>query len=199
MSEPATRENVIHEDGFRIDAETGEVLDLYDYPANVGAKLANTLGGQPWQPETHDDADWLLEKMSVIDGDILALEARKEALVRHMDAQIAGKRRRRDFLVWRFGPALAEFARRTLESTGNKGRTVHLTHGTVGFRKSRATVQILDMDAAVKWAEANAPDALIVTKKVNKTDIAGVAPETAPWLERHAAEDRFNIDTGVGK
>lgn len=182
MQSPESTTTVV--DGFIVSTETGEVLGMEER-------------GQQWLPENTRDVDWILGLLADADANILAIDARKQALLTNLEAQQADYERRRKYLLWRFENAIKKVA--TDELVGASTRTLKLDHGQVSFRKTPGKFQILDMEAAVNWAEANKPEAVVVKRSVLSSTISADAPEVAEWLERTPPGENCAIKTGVGE
>lgn len=139
------------EDGTPYEVETGEILD----PQNPDVQLAMDANPPPqaiadrFEVQDEDGAEWVLERLSEIDATLAALEARKAAVVRQMEAIIKEARRRRDWWHVRFAGSLIDFARSTLGKT----QTRRFTHGTISFRKAKGRREILLPDEAAAFVE----------------------------------------------
>lgn len=169
----AVRPTYVDGDGYVVDAETGEVLGR----ADVAAKF---------EVRTREDADWTLRLRSEIEGDIAGIDARLRAMTEHLLAQRAAQVRRLSWWEWRFRPSLVEFARSCLKG---KSRTAQFDWGRVSFRATKGTRQIVDMQAAVEYVQAFAPEKVKVVRTVNLEAVDAARREA----ERAAGEPEVGL------
>ncbi len=105
-----------------------------------------------------------------------------------------------DGLLWQFGAALADFARR--ETEGTKRRSVRLLNGQIGFRTKPAAFTVADDAAALVWVRENLPavlrvdrrafaDVLAVTEEGNA--VHGQTGERLAFVTVQPAEDVFFV------
>lgn len=176
-------ENEIISGDYLVDAETGEVLGLAEIkPAFI--------------VDSKDAAEWVLERMSECDGEILALTARRDALVKNLNTQIDATRKKRDWLDLRFKGELCFWAGEVL--AGAKQRFVQTAFGRVTFRKTPGSIKVADVVAALDWARKNAPDAVKVTESVVVTPLKGREAELPEGVfEVMAPGESFKVETGV--
>lgn len=174
----------IEVDGYRVNPETGEVVGHAEHD-------------EVWRPQTREEVEWVLERMAEADAEILALDARLAALKSNLEAQRKAQERRLAFLNMRFGADLEKYARESLQATGWKTKTLQLDNGRISFRTSRGTNKIVDMDAAVEWAEIYVPD--IVKKSVNVTDIITETGDLTQlnFIESTPPSETVTITTGI--
>ena len=149
------------DDGYIIDDQTGEIIGTERDQQDL-----------PFQPKTQADMEWLMGKLNEHDAEIAKLEAQRDAINKQIDKmehyhQNAGK-----FLHFRYGQALIEYARHNLPK-GKK--TWHCVFGNVAFRSTRGSVEILNPDGAILWAEKECPQAVKVTKSILKSELKDVA------------------------
>ena len=69
-------------------------------------------------------------------------------------------------LMTLYGGQLQEWARDELARRGGKGKTVYLPAGKVGFRRLRPKLVVVDEGALIEWADANLPNAVVVSRRV---------------------------------
>lgn len=173
----------ITEDGYVYDIETGEVLDI--------------VAEEHFRPTDRKGVEWVLEKMSVHDAEALAIQARIDALVENLRVQKNKHIKRREFLEYKYGADLQQFARETLEAAGGKSKTATFDHGKVSFRSSKGTRRIADMDAAVNWAiEHGLESAVKVVRSVNVSDLPNDA-DAEPFIEASGPKETASISTGI--
>lgn len=191
---------IVVEHGLRIDANTGEVLGEADR-------------SDEWVPKTREEVERVLDKIGACDAELVAIEARRRALLANLDSQANDIARRREYYVMRYEGALRSFADSALKMTGGKTRTVKLDTGRLSFRTIPASLNIArerKVDA-IAWAKSHAPDAVRVIEDVLITELkatvfaqqgesAGMETLMAqPWIEYRPPMDSFVIDTGIAK
>lgn len=176
--------------GYWIDPETGEVLGVVEPKPE-------------FRVDSRSAAEWVLEKMSAAEAEMLAIQARKKALVEHLEIQRKAAERRRDYLLARFGPELEEFARQEL--AGQKGKTLTLDFGKVSFRAVAGKVTVAD--------ESRAMEAFPEAVKVSTSFLISQVPKAKAEMLRDQGPDALlaagliwvepsesvTIDTGVSK
>lgn len=137
QTEHAEREtqNTIIQDGFIIDADTGEVVGLEKGEFHVTDEAS---------------ADWVLEKMMDAQANAARVQIKRKALLENLDEQERHYKRTYDFLNYRFGRELAEFARRRLEETKAKTKVVKLSFGRLSFRTVRGGLRVADPEKAIQ-------------------------------------------------
>lgn len=189
------------EDGCAFDGQTGELL-------SPDAVLA--LAGE-MPPEAaiafavvdRDSAEWALARRAEIEGRLLALEARKKALVANFDRQIRAAERRLAWWDFRFFADVVGVARSLLKG---RSKTAAFDHGKVSFRACPARYEINDDAAALEWARVYAPRAIKVKEWVTAKDVVAAraeleaeAGERVPlaFLVEHEARESLTIKTGV--
>jgi hypothetical protein len=146
MNEPQTQ---IEENGFLIDAETGEVVGL------AGVKEDFTVTDEK-------SADWVLEKLMDSETQVARLNIKLKALTENIQTQIKAEERKQNFLKFKFGPALEHFARVALE--GKKTKTLPLTFGKLSLRTVKGGLRVADAQKALEWAKNFFPGAIKVTE-----------------------------------
>lgn len=196
------------DDGCLVDLDTGEVL-----PPEAMAELGEALpegrlpdgspAGTIFVVSDRDTADWALARRAEVEARLLALEARKRALVDNLDRQIRAERRRLAWWDFRFWPGVVGVARSLLKG---RSRTAAFDHGKVSFRACPARYEINDADEALAWARVYAPRAIKVKEWVTATDVVAAraeleaeAGERVPlaFLVEHEARESVSIKTGV--
>lgn len=148
------------DDGTPFDDQTGEILD----PSSPAVILAMEASPPPaavsirFEVTDDDGAEWALEKLQDIDGELAYLEAKKAAVVANIDALIRVRERRRQWWFLRFAGSMAEHAKRRLAETRAKGKTYQLQNGKVSFRESAGRREILLADEAAAFVDRWRPD-----------------------------------------
>ena len=186
----AERITAVDSDGFTYDIETGEVLGCEGV-------------ADAWRCESSEDADLALEIRSKIEGDLAGVSARLKAVTEQLHALRRQHERRLAWWEWRFGSALIAFARTQLHG---RARTVRFGWGSVSFRRTAGSRQIVDMAGAVEWVRLYRPDLVQVTERVNlsaideaqqaATEVTG-EDERLPFLVVGEPGETITISTGV--
>jgi hypothetical protein len=181
-------------DGWLTDAETGAVV------GHAGVD-------ERFRVDSPESAEWALEVRAQIEQQIVALDARLEALRANLLALRAEQVRRLNWWDWRFRSQLADFARRML--AGGKRRTWTCAWGRVSFRKSKGRTEILDgcMPEAVAFVRAWEPGRIKVVEMVGVQDVEAVMeairaateeePEKPGWFKHSGETENVTIDTGI--
>lgn len=120
LGEKAVR-NLEVVDDYLIDADTGEVLQH--------------LGKPDFRIDSESAAEWVLEKRADAESRIVALKAKRDAVLANIDREIRHHEGRVKALDYRFGAELEQFARTRL--TG-KRRTWACAYGSVAFKRQAA-------------------------------------------------------------
>jgi len=132
-------------------------------------------------------ADWVVAKVNAAADEIARLNEQHATRVNAI-------KRRHEFLFWRFNDELKRYAAAQLE--GQKRRSVVLPHGTIGFRRVKESLDIIDPDRALAAAKRDIPAAVKVVERLVKTPIYEHLKTTGELLdgcELRAAEDRFYV------
>lgn len=187
---PPPRATDVDADGWVYDVETGEVLGHTDVAEDAGVA-------------TLEEAERLLELRSRVEGRIAGLQARREALVKNLTAQIAAETRRLSWWDCYHRPRLVEYARAHLPK---KGKTWRCAWGKVAFRKSAGTTEILDMAEAVAFVEGLEPSLVKVVKSVGVKAVAEAQriatelfgePPALPFVRSTGETEAVSVETGV--
>lgn len=183
---PATE---VDSDGYIFRVDTGEIVGHVD-------------ATERFRIDSVEAADWALNKRAEIDGLLLALRARRRALLDNMDQLEASLVRRISWWDYRFGSELIGFARTLLKG---KSRTVQFAWGKVSFRATKGRSEILSQTEAVEYVRLYAPDKVKIKESV---DVAGVlaamekardaGDEDKPnWFVQTGADENVTITTGI--
>jgi hypothetical protein len=206
----------VDDDGCVFDLATGELLDqkAIDLLRALPSESDNAIplhaieelesAVAPLTIESRDDAEYALEKLSRIEGRLLGLKARRDALMKNLDAQIRHEQRKLSWWDWRFGSAVKGFARTLLSG---KDRTVRFNFGSVSFRKVNGTPEIIDESGAVEWCKKWNPAVVKVKESVTATNAAKTLEQvrrdledpsySVPFLVFSQDSESVNISTGV--
>lgn len=138
-------------DGYVIDVDTGEVLEL--------------AGRDPaFHVTDRTSAEWVLEKIGQNEAALKALEIRRNQILANLDAQQHEIQRRADWLNLRFGAELREWANRQL--SGQKRKSLKLDFGKIGFRMTHGSVKVFQAEPAVEWLRKFCPRAVQMEPKI---------------------------------
>lgn len=131
-------------DGYRIGPD-GEVLEFMSEPR--------------FAIDSESAAEWVLEKRQDEEARIVALKAKREAILANLDREIRHHEGRVKALDYRFGPELEAFARTRLSG---KRRTWTCPYGSVAFRKQAAKWRWADggKERAIEWARQHKATAI---------------------------------------
>ncbi len=174
---------IIEENGFLIDAETGEVVGL------AGVKEDFTVTDEK-------SADWVLERLMDSETQVARLNIKIKALTENIQNQIKAEERKQNFLKFKFGPALEHFARVALE--GKKTKSLSLTFGKLSLRTVKGGLRVADAEKALEWANKEGFDDAI--KTVESFQISALTPEEKQdiidMIRRGAPEPVIDQETG---
>ncbi len=187
----AARETDVTSDGYIYDTQTGEIVGRADVP-------------EKYEVRSIDDAEFVLRLRSEIEGEVSMWDIRTKALLEQLRAGRAQAIRKLSWWDWKFGLSLVHYARSILS---RKSKTARFAWGSVSFRKTNGTHQILDMDAAVVWMKTFDPSKVKVKESVTVTDILAVRaalakelgeePEHLGWLGSTEPGENVKISTGI--
>ena len=173
----------INKDGYFVNPETGEVV------GHVEASDRFTV-------TDIKSAEWVLAKIQIEEAEAAALETRLRAIAENIGAMKRQHERQREWLLGMYTADLKAFAE--AELVGKKTRTLPTPYGSLSFRASVGSVKITDAEAALAWAEENAPDNIKTTRTVLVTGLKDRADELpADAFEYSPAADKFYIKTGL--
>lgn len=161
---------------YTADALTGEVLSC-DKPR--------------FAVDSADAAEWVMRQLFDTECELVAAIERERALAENIRRLKSRIESRKNALLWRFSPELEHYA--ASELANSRERSIVTPFGSFGFRKSREQREIVDEDAAIAFAEANAPEAVKVTKKV----LVSKLPPGAEGVVTRPPEDKFFVRSGV--
>jgi len=176
-------------EGYILNEETGEIM---------GHALVETQ----FRVDSIGAAEWVLEKMAYEDAAIFALAERERALIENIQAIRRQYERRRQWLEYRFGPELAEFAKQNLP----KGKKTWLCpFGSVSFRKINPKLVIDDASRALETARVECPESIKVEYKILVSQIpeevrqAALDGKPMPGFLVEPESERVYFKTSVGE
>lgn len=187
------------EDGTFVNNQTGEVLSPEQAAAlETDGDKATTL----YRIESRDDAEQALEKRSILEAELLAIEARKKAAIANFDTQITQLKNRIQSWEWHYKNPLIDYAR---DQRRGKLKSVTFDNGTVAWRDSAQSIEIIDDAAAAAWVALYAPERVDVKRSVKLKELkttleeAEADPNTLKFLKVIAACEKTEIKTNVKK
>jgi len=126
---------------------------------------------QPFRIDSPERANWLVRKI---------IEARNYSDRVHAWAMTEQRRAEREEkqLLHLFGRQLEEWARQELAAFNGRRKSIRLPGGTVGYRRVRAKLVIVDPAAVITWAKRNCPDAITRTERISRAAVNSHAAET---------------------
>jgi hypothetical protein len=213
----------VDDEGALFNPSTGELYDLdpegrifleghgWTAVADIRPDSADPeQAGDPITPfiiEDRGSAEWALGRRAEIEAEAVALQARRDAFLKGIDAQLSALRRKLSWWDFRYESGVIGFARTMLKG---KSRTAQLDNGKVSFRTVPGSPQIVDDDAAIEWMKRWAPEKVKVKVWVNATDVVSVRkaadlefendrPTVLPFLVISEARESVRITTGVEK
>ena len=143
-----------------------EIRDFYAYAQSEELSPEDAAdAGRPrerWEPTDLDGADWVLRRIrekeeaaeaiaKPYDSEIRRLEERLEWLKDEKARVARSFEKERDYFLCRFGNSLERVAREFLAC--GKKKSVSLPNGTLAFRKRPASMDVLDPEEALSWAQ----------------------------------------------
>lgn len=137
-----TDQLLIEQDGLLVDPETGEAVEAPSFDADR---------------ITEADVDAMLERIAKAEGERFAAARLLAAGTERLTCELAKAQRKHEWLVSRFRPLLERFLRDNLRG---KSRSINRLYGRVGLRSVRGSVKVVDRDAALAFAEREAPAAI---------------------------------------
>lgn len=182
---------LIEDDGYLIDASTGEVVGE-SAPHDDGRYRLLSDGTRCL---TDDAAEATLERWQAEAAKLAGLKARRAAIITNLDAMEKVVQRRLDWLEASNLSDLDAWCRH--RTAGGKSRSVRTPYGTVGLRKLPARVEITDQEAAIAWAEANDPDRVVITKRLHSAGLATREDLPADAFKVVPPSDRCYVRTGI--
>jgi len=145
-----SNDELIRENGWVIDPNTGEVIGVYGWLEKGVVESEQDL--------------WILQKkMLDVDSLIIGERAQLKRIQEMCEKRIKTLESRRSWMELRYGVTATEVARELLPR--NK-KTYTSPYGEITFRSSKAKVKFTNQEAAVAWARTFAPDAIKTAETV---------------------------------
>lgn len=134
---------------------------------------------QPWQPGTIDEVDWCAQKAAEADHEYRQAVAAAQRQQEKIQAWLADAKTRRDDRVGFFEMHAANYLARLRADELERGvkpdkltKTLKLpSGGRVQARQQPEKVTVLDEEAALAWAEANAAQLVRVKKSLALAEV----------------------------
>lgn len=173
MSEAGLSQQFVIQDGYKIDVETGEIIEVVDAPKKDPKQM--------FQVDDEDSAKWVLKRM--LEAQSKADAVMDDSAVIYAQAVIANAAKLRKphedkvkFLQAMFGQQIIDIARRNLSK--ETGRTWKCLFGSVSFTKTQPNVAVSDQAAAVKYLSREAPTVLRMT-----LDLDALTAPNVQWAQ----------------
>jgi len=165
-------------DGLLVDPDTGEVVGVEKPQFHV--------------TDAHT-AEWLMERLFNIDLDISKEEKRLKALMDNAQSKINDLKRRRNGLMFKYGPELEHYA--LTQAENGKSKTWKCPFGTVSFRSVPSTYKLNDPAAGLAWAKENWPEAVKVEETFLPSLVSREVKEQLTFFERIEGRQAVAIKT----
>jgi hypothetical protein len=118
----------------------------------------------PEQFSVHDakTASWILRKVN---------ESRihRKRVAAWAEREIRRAERDEEFLLFRFGKQLEEWAAREISMLRGRRRSVALPGGTIGFRHVPSSIVIDDDNIVLTWAKEHCVEAVVTVEKLSRS------------------------------
>lgn len=125
--------------------------------------------------------DYLLEKITERRKDVAhaqeVAERRMDMIRSWLTEETAKAEREIEWLEKQIRLSFPQTVDQLRSERDTKKKSVSLPHGTIGFRSSQDTVDVVDEEKALRWAEDSCPDAIKVKRRVLKTPIKKMLAE----------------------
>jgi len=145
-----SNDELIRENGWVIDPNTGEVIGVYGWLEKGVVESEQDL--------------WILQKkMLDVDSLIIGERAQLKRIQEMCEKRIKALESRRSWMELKYGVTATEVARELLPR--NK-KTYTSPYGEITFRSSRAKIKFTNQEAAVAWAKCYQPDAIKIAESV---------------------------------
>ena len=155
--------------------ERDEFIEVLEQEFALAKRREPQDGGLAWLPE------WYLGRGARIKAAREAVKKRYREMMDHLDAEDRA-------LDYRWGQQFRDEVDAALALQGGKKKSVKFLTGTAGYRSSKGSIEIADMQAAKEWAAEHLSHAQLVAaiSSLNKT----------PLLEAVRWEERVDKETG---
>ena len=138
--------------GARAEGRTGATLEiLHPY---VDEENEQVKEGGPWHIENLSSLDWALKRLGELEAEVLANESLTHDRIAELEQRCLRLNARAAAGMRFFRGAIEAYARshRTQLLGSSNRKTRALIHGTVGWRKRPASLEVLDKSALLGWA-----------------------------------------------
>lgn len=140
-------QEIIIQDGYKINSEMGEVLGL----------------AEPFQVTDVKSAEWVMQKMHEAEAQAKAYEAQAADIIANLCKLTKFHRSKAEWLKTCYGSQIEEVAKANLPK-GKK--TWSSLFGSVAFRTTAPRFEIIDEQGAIAWAKACCPEAVKVKESL---------------------------------
>jgi hypothetical protein len=197
------------EDGYLFDVQTGEVVGIIDpatrEPIFFTEESEGVTEAKPFSIQSIEAADWVMSLKMREEAKMLAIAAQRVALMANLDGLTVEPRNRLKGLAYRFDRELEVFARKELD--GSKSKTMKLPHGSIAFRKTPGSAEILDPAQAIAYVEEWTPENVKKSVSIDAIKRAIVAdteaneekPDVSAFFREAQARENVSITTNLMK
>lgn len=116
--------------------------------------------------EDERTANWLVRK-------IIAAREYAERVKLWSEQECRRAQREEMTLFFLFGRQAEAWAKGEIEKQKGKRKSIPLPAGVIGFRTVNACLQVDDEQAVLRWASEHCPSAVVVVKKLSRTELKG--------------------------
>jgi hypothetical protein len=210
--ERAPTQLVTDHDGWIYDPDSGEVYgitnpetDAVIWLREAGPEIAQVEETR-FEIRAEDAADWVLSLILAEEAALSGIAARRAAILANLEGMEVQHQNRIRSIEWRFKNDLEAFARKRIEETHGKSKTLKLPHGKLSFRSSKGTSDITDRAKALAFVEEWAPEKVTKSANVGAVQAAidraladmGEEPDFGEFFKQAQPRESFTITTGIG-
>ena len=133
-----------------------------------------------------NSCNWVVRKIVSAEDELKRIKSQYNARKKELERRI-------EFFEKRFGHEMEQW---TSQNLPYNRKSIKLQNGTVGFRKSRETIKIVDKEENIEWVKNNCPDALRQKEYTTKTEQIEHLQETGEMpagVDLQPAENKFYI------
>lgn len=177
--EQAAEPELIREDGWIIDPNTGEVVGAYGWLDKDDVETEQEL--------------WLVQQQILkVESLIIGEQAQMKRIVEMCQKRIKSLERKREWIELKYGQSAFDVARQCLP----KGRKTYTSpYGEISFRTTKDRLVVDDHSQAVLWAKLKAPDAVKKVETVLVSKIPASVMKEILTMERFVPQG-MHIEPG---
>lgn len=150
------------------------------------SELRDEAQGRPWAITDDGAAAWAVDKVLGARERLARIKAACQLMIQDAERQVADAEAR-------FLPALEAWA---LANPPRKGKTIRLPTGSLSFRTVPGGHRVVDAEAALAWARAYLPAAVVVSERLDAAAVreyVHASGEIPPGVERVPEHERFGV------